>query len=153
MIWSKIVVSCDLILLLLLVHTSILMDQQKSLPYPSPLSLLGRLKCSFMCSDTMFLRTSHTHSQAAFLSFNRRSKTWHFWHSKKKKTKLLLQTIFQSDWTGWKIDSKCWVRKVLQDRVSVIVVLPKKMLLSFLCVRFLTNYEVRERKQHIEMTT
>ena len=30
---------------------------------------------------------------------------------------------------------------------------PKEMLLSFLCVRFLTNYDVIERKQHIVLTS
>ena len=43
-------------------------------------------------------------------------------------------------------------QKFCAKRASEIVVPPKEMLLSFSCVRFLTNYDVRERKQHIDLT-
>ena len=42
--------------------------------------------------------------------------------------------------------------KFCAKRASKIVVPPKEMLLSFACVRFLTNCDVRERKQHINLT-
>ena len=61
-------------------------------------------------------------------------------------------TIFQCDWTGWKMTQNVGWGKFCAKRASEIVVPPKEMLLSFSCVRFLTNYDVRERKQHIDLT-
>ena len=74
--WSKSssLVWLDHILkMLLLVRMSILTDQQESLPYPSPLSLLRRSKCSFMCSNNIALWLNWLKDQLKMLgeeSFN-----------------------------------------------------------------------------------
>ena len=99
--------------MLLLVHTSILTNQQQNLPYPSSLSLFRHAKMFFYVLKHLYFNMTE-----------------------------LVERSTQN--VGW------W--KFYTNRASEIVVPPREMLLSFSCVQLLTHYDVRERKQQIDLT-